>query len=71
MFVMNAPLDCPVPMHLLHGMKDVSVPHKVSLEIAAHVMGDAVKITLVKDGDHRLARPQDLALLTQTLESML
>ncbi len=30
-----------------------------------------VQIILVKDGDHRLSRPQDLALLTRTLAALL
>ena len=33
--------------------------------------GDDVQVTLVKDGDHRLSRPQDLALLRRTVAALL
>jgi hypothetical protein len=43
------------------------VPWQVSLSLAAALTGDDVRVTLVKDGDHRLSRPQDLALLCRTV----
>ena len=58
-------IDCPVA--LLHGQRDLDVPWEISLELAARLTSHEVEITLVKDGDHRLSRPQDIALLTQTL----
>ncbi len=62
-------LDCPV--RLLHGQRDPDVPWETALRIAESVRGDDVRITLVKDGDHRLSRPADLALLTGTLAAFL
>jgi hypothetical protein len=47
------------------------VPWQLSLEVAAKLAGEDVAITLVKDGDHRLSRPQDLALLCRTLDALL
>jgi hypothetical protein len=32
--------------------------------------GDPATLTLIKDGDHRLSRPQDLELLFAALERM-
>lgn len=58
-------LDCPV--HLLHGQRDADVPWEISLRLAEALRSDAVKVTLVKDGDHRLSRPQDIALLLRTV----
>ncbi|WP_114392210.1 alpha/beta hydrolase [Oleisolibacter albus] len=55
-------LDCPV--RLLHGQQDADVPWQGSLELAAALATPDVRLTLVKDGDHRLSRPQDLVLLT-------
>jgi hypothetical protein len=43
----------------------------MALRIADQLTGADVRVTLVKDGDHRLSRPQDLALLRQTLASLL
>ena len=51
------------PVRLLHGMADPDVPWRQSLELAEALEAADVRLTLVKDGDHRLSRPQDLALL--------
>lgn len=63
------PLTCPV--RLLHGMRDADVPWRTSQRIAERLAGDDVRITLVKDGDHRLSRDQDIALLCRTVGEML
>jgi pimeloyl-ACP methyl ester carboxylesterase len=62
-------LDCPV--RLLHGQHDPDVPWDLSLRIAERVTGADVQVILVKDGDHRLSRPPDLALLCRTLAPLL
>ena len=54
-------ITCPV--HLLHGQRDPDVPWEISLQLAGALRSDAVQVTLIKDGDHRLSRPQDIALL--------
>lgn len=54
-------LDCPV--RLLHGMADPDVPYSVSIRLAECLTSRDVRIDLIKDGDHRLSRPQDLDLL--------
>ncbi len=51
------------PVDLLHGQRDGDVPFEISLRLAAALKTDQVQVTLVKDGDHRLSRPQDIALL--------
>ncbi len=56
------PLDCPV--RLLHGQADADVPWQVSLRLAEALAGGDVRVTLIKDGDHRLSRDADIALLT-------
>jgi len=62
-------LDCPV--RLLHGQADPDVPWQMALRIAQQVTSGDVRVTLVKDGDHRLSRPQDLALLCGVLADLL
>jgi len=54
-------LDCPV--RLIHGQRDADVPWETSLRLAAALRSDDVQVTLVKDGDHRLSRDSDIALL--------
>ena len=62
-------VDC--PMRLLHGQRDRDVPWKYSLAIAERVRSADVQTILVKDGDHRLSREPDLALLIATVESLM
>jgi pimeloyl-ACP methyl ester carboxylesterase len=59
------------PVRLLHGQADPDVPWDVSLRTAAALRSADVQVILVKDGDHRLSRPQDLALLAATLDDLL
>lgn len=56
-----------VPVGLLHGQADVDVPWETSLQLAERLMTDEVSVTLIKDGDHRLNRPEDLDLMCNTL----
>jgi pimeloyl-ACP methyl ester carboxylesterase len=63
------PLDCPV--RLLHGQADPDVPSEMALRIADKLAGSDVQVILVKDGDHRLSRPRDLAVLRRTLLALL
>jgi pimeloyl-ACP methyl ester carboxylesterase len=62
-------LACPV--RLLHGQRDPDVPWELSLRIAEQMSSDDVQVILVKDGDHRLSRPEDLALMRRTLGPLL
>lgn len=62
------PVDCPI--RLLHGQHDLDVPWQLSLRIAEQVESKDVQVILVKDGDHRLSRQADLALLRRTLGAL-
>ena len=55
------PLRCPV--RLLQGQRDPDVPWETALRLAERLESQDVQVTLVKDGDHRLSREQDLLLL--------
>lgn len=59
------PIDAPTV--LLHGQQDADVPWDISLRLADALRSDEVQVVLVKDGDHRLSRPQDIALLLRTI----
>ncbi len=59
-----------VPVRLIQGMKDTDVPWQKAAAIAQSLSGDDVQITLIKDGDHRLSRPQDLMLINKTIEEL-
>ena len=59
-----------VPVRLIHGMKDSAVPWSTAPRIAALLLSEDVTVKLVKDGDHRLSREQDLAILFDTLDEL-
>ena len=61
-------LDCPV--RLIHGQADQDVPWEVSRELAAALHSADVQVTLIKDGDHRLSRDCDIALLLRTVAAL-
>jgi pimeloyl-ACP methyl ester carboxylesterase len=63
------PIDCPV--RVLQGGEDPDVPWRHALELANGVKSADVVFTLIKDGDHRLSRPQDLARLIGALEEVI
>ncbi|MFO0452446.1 MAG: alpha/beta hydrolase [Pseudomonadota bacterium] len=59
------------PVRLLHGMRDADVPWRNSLAAAAAFDSDDVVVECVKDGDHRLSRPVDIARLCRAVEDVL
>jgi pimeloyl-ACP methyl ester carboxylesterase len=63
------PVDCPV--RLLHGLADADVPWRISLALAERLRSSDVQAILVKDGDHRLSREPDVALLIATVEKLM
>ena len=62
-------IDCPV--RLIQGQCDDAVPWETALTIANLLRSADVQVQLVKDGDHRLSRDQDIALLLRTLGVLL
>ena len=69
--LMDAPIGIDVPVRLLQGQLDPDVPWQTAMRLAERLVADDVQLVLVKDGDHRLSRPGDLALLRQLLGSLL
>lgn len=69
--LLRGPIALAVPVRLLHGQQDAEVPWETSLRLAERITGADVRITLIKDGDHRLSRPADLALLAATVLDLL
>jgi pimeloyl-ACP methyl ester carboxylesterase len=59
-----------VPVRLIQGMKDTAVPWSTAPRIAALLLSEDVTVKLIKDGDHRLSREQDLAILFDTLDEL-
>jgi pimeloyl-ACP methyl ester carboxylesterase len=61
--LLDGPIALDIPVRLLHGMQDSAVPWQTALTIAEALQSEQVIVTLVKDGDHRLSEPADIARL--------
>ena len=62
------PIDCPV--RLIHGMRDIDVPPQYAVELMGKLRSADVQTILVKSGDHRLSRDQDIDLLLETVANL-
>ncbi len=69
--LMHGAIGFDMPVRLLHGQRDPDVPWAQSVRLAELIRGEDVQVTLVKDGDHRLSRDADIALLVRTVEGVL
>ena len=69
--ILGAPVPVEVPVRILQGREDPDVPWLHALELANAIKSEDVIFTLIKDGDHRLSRPQDIARLVETVEDVL
>jgi pimeloyl-ACP methyl ester carboxylesterase len=68
--ILPGPVPIEVPVRILQGGEDPDVPWRHALELAQALKSRDLVFTLVKDGDHRLSRPQDIArLLAAVAES--
>ena len=56
------------PVRILQGVEDPDVPWDHAVELVSHLAQDDVVLTLVKDGDHRLSRPEDIERLIAAVE---
>ena len=68
--LLGGPIALRCPIHLLQGMCDEDVPWRTALRVAEQVESDSVVVELIKDGDHRLSRDEDLARLTAAVEEI-
>ncbi|MBV8492727.1 MAG: alpha/beta hydrolase [Alphaproteobacteria bacterium] len=69
--LLGGPIPINVPIRLLHGLADVSVPWQLSLRLAERLTSPDVTVTLVKSGDHRLSSEASLVRLARTLDALL
>ena len=69
--LLDRPIALHCPVHLLHGQQDPDVPWQTSLRLAAALESAAVTVELLKDGDHRLSREEDLRRIAAALDRVL
>lgn len=68
--LLGAPIATGCPVHVLQGMEDPDVPWRHAMTLVEHLPSDDVALTLIKDGDHRLSRPEDVERLIAAVAAM-
>lgn len=68
--VLESPLSLPMPVRLLQGTADADVPVDWALRLLDHAQGPDIRLTLVKDADHRFSTPECLNLIGETLAGL-
>jgi pimeloyl-ACP methyl ester carboxylesterase len=61
--MMGGLIETGCPVHILQGVQDPDVPWRHAVDLVSRCARDDVVLTLIKDGDHRLSRPEDIERL--------
>jgi pimeloyl-ACP methyl ester carboxylesterase len=65
--LLGAMIETGCPVRILQGVQDPDVPWNHAVELTSRLAQDDVVLTLVKDGDHRLSRPEDIERLIKAV----
>lgn len=68
--LLDGPIPFAGPVRILHGQLDPDVPWGHSLELSEQLESEDVRTTFIKNGDHRLSTPENIALLTETVATL-
>lgn len=68
--VLTGIIETGCPVHILQGMEDPDVPYAHALKLMEFLPADDVVLTLVRDGDHRLSRPQDIDRMLAAIDAL-
>ena len=66
--LLSAMIETGCPVRILQGVQDADVPWQHAKSLVARFACDDVVLTLIKDGDHRLSRPEDIERLIRAVE---
>jgi pimeloyl-ACP methyl ester carboxylesterase len=69
--VLDGPLNLPMPVRLLQGTLDADVPPSVALNLLGHISSPDLRLTLVRDADHRFSSPACLQLMVETVAAVI
>jgi len=69
--LLNGPVAVGCPVRILQGVQDPDVPYAHAMKLVSCLAQDDVVLTLVKDGDHRLSRPEDIERLIRTVDELI
>jgi len=68
--ILRTPLHLPMPVRMLQGTADREVPATTATRLLDHVTGPDIRLTLVKDADHRFSSPRCLRLISRAIEEV-
>lgn len=68
--ILPGPVPIEAPVRILQGGEDPDVPWRHALELAQGLKASDLVFHLIKDGDHRLSRPQDLKRMLSAVEEL-
>lgn len=68
--LLGKPIEVGCPVRILQGAQDPDVPYMHAMKLVSCLAQDDVVLTLVKDGDHRLSRPEDIERLIRTIDEL-
>jgi pimeloyl-ACP methyl ester carboxylesterase len=68
--LLDGPIVFAGPVRILHGEKDADVPWSHALALAGALWTGDLTIRKIPGGDHRLSRPEDIALLLETAAAL-
>ncbi|MEQ8826539.1 MAG: alpha/beta hydrolase, partial [Parvibaculum sp.] len=68
--VLDGLIETDAPVHIIQGMADPDVPWQHALKLMEHLPSENVTLTLIRDGDHRLSRDEDIARILAAVDSI-
>jgi len=68
--LLDKPIEIGCPVRILQGVLDPDVPWQHALRLVSCLAQDDVVLTLIKDGDHRLSRPEDIERLLRAVDEL-
>jgi len=68
--VLDGVIDTHCPVIILQGLMDPDVPFTHAQKLVEHLPADDVTLTLIRDGDHRLSREEDIALMLKAVQEL-
>ena len=69
--LLDKPIEVGCPVRVLQGVQDPDVPYAHAMKLISCLAQDDVVLMLVKDGDHRLSRPEDIERLLRTVDELI
>jgi len=69
--LLHQPIPLDIPVRLIHGVKDADVPWQVSQKLLECLVSKDVTLTLIKEGNHRISKDDELNIIFQNVRSII